>query len=319
MIDKNFHIFQNIATNENQITEVLCTFLHFKNFRNCFLETFLPKINSRLIDNQDLQTQVRIENFQPDLIISNDTIELLFEIKVGDAPLQETQTRDYHKYLEKLSKTTALCFIIPKDYHEIDKIKVLESRNRRVSIIYWSDIITLIEEQNFNNSSQLFNEFSKLLKDWFEHKKVTFTYNQIKAMFNKEIPKIILELFEVIEQVKKEISANQEIIISKAKTSYEHGFYVRDNEGKQLFFFGVWYTLWEEKEKPLCIANLTSQSTTGYAEIFDSYFTNSIEYDTWNCELISESSFNSDIIKNISEDLNKLIGKQLETKGTNKN
>jgi hypothetical protein len=316
MIEDNFHIFQNIATNENQITEVFCNFLHYKGFRSSFLETFLPEINKNLIDSQDLKTQTRIENFQPDLIISNDNIELFFEIKVANAPLQETQINDYHKYLEKLDKKTALCFILPKDYHEISKIKTLTLENEKVSIIYWSDIITLIEEQNLNNSSQLFNEFLKLLKDWFEHKKITFTINQLKIMFDKEIPKTLLELFEIIEQVKKNISENNEIIISKAKTSYEHGFYVRNEDGKQLFFFGIWYKLWEETGKPLCITNLNSQSTKEYSETFDDYFKNNIDYDSWKCELITESLFNSDLIKNISDILNELIEKQLK-KGTN--
>ncbi|MBG6129953.1 hypothetical protein IWQ47_001964 [Aquimarina sp. EL_43] len=311
MIENNFHIFQNIATNENQITEVLCNFLHFKNFRNSFLEKFLPDINKNLVSNQDLQTQTRIEDFQPDLIMSNDIVELFFEIKVGDAPLQETQTNNYHKYIKKLNKITSLCFIIPKEYHKINEIKALVSSNEKVSIIYWPEIITLIEEQELNNSSQLFNEFNKLLKDWFEHKKISFTYNEIKTMFNKEVPKILLELFEVIDQVKSNLGSNNEIVISKAKTSYEHGFYVRDKKGKQLFFFGIWYELWKEKEKPLCIANLTNQSTRDYAEIFGNYYNNNIDYKSWNCQLLSESLFNPELIANISDDLNNLIEKQL--------
>lgn len=312
MIDDNFNIFQNIATNENQVTELLNNFLHFKNFRDSFLESFLPEINNKQINSEDLQTQTRIENFQPDLIISNDYIELFFEVKVGDAPLQETQTRDYHKYLNKLNKITWLCFIIPSDYQSIDKIKLLESTNEKIKIIYWHEIIALISEQNLDESSQLFYEFSKLLKDWFEHKKIIFTFNQIKLMFSKDIPKTLLELFEVVEQVKNNISSNSEILISKAKTSYEHGFYVRDKDGKQLFFFGLWYDLWEEKESPLCIANSSSQSTKEYSDIFNNYFKNSVEFLSWKCELISESDFNADLIKNISDKLNGLLEKQLE-------
>lgn len=312
MIDDNFNIFQNIATNENQVTELLNNFLHFKNFRDSFLESFLPEINNKQINSEDLQTQVRIENFQPDLIISNDYIELFFEVKVGDAPLQETQTRDYHKYLDKLNKITCLCFIIPSDYQSIDKIKLLESTNEKIKIIYWHEIIALISEQNLDESSQLFYEFSKLLKDWFEHKKITFTFNQIKLMFSKDIPKTLLELFEVVEQVKNNISSSSEILISKAKTSYEHGFYVRDKDGKQLVFFGLWYDLWQEKESPLCIANLSSQSTKEYSNIFNNYFKNSVEFLSWKCELISESDFNADLIKNISDKLNGVLEKQLK-------
>lgn len=313
-MEKNFNIFQNVANNENQITEILSNYLQFKVYRDCFIEAFLPEINKKLISSQDLSTQVRIKNFQPDLIMTNDSVELFFEVKVGDAPLQKTQTTNYYNHLQTSNKQTALCFIIPEDYHELTRIEELSNENEEIKLIFWNEIIQLITEKEFDKSSQLFNEFLKFLKDWFEPMHISFTTKQLKLMYDNQIPEILITLFDAIEQIKKSISANKNIIISKTKTSFEHGFYAKDEEGKELFFFGIWYELWKDMKSPICIAVSPDHSLTGYVEAFKQLYPKLKKYEGWLCQFISEPEMNDELIKNITIKLNQLIEEQINNK-----
>ena len=155
MNSADFNVFQNVANNEDSVTELLTNFLHFKSFRDAFFNRFLPELVCReQITADDLSTQQSINNFRPDIVVSTDDLEVLFEVKVQDTTLMDTQKTDYYSYLQELTdKQTFLCFIIPSDYRELETIKNI-GRQEGVRIIYWKDIIGLIERNELNLSSQ---------------------------------------------------------------------------------------------------------------------------------------------------------------------
>jgi len=316
MPSTNINIFQNILNNENQITEALANYLRFKMFRNHFIERFLPDLKPSEVEAEDISTQENFGKFIPDMVFSNDKHEIFFEVKVGDAPLQNTQTSAYLAHLlsqkEINSKEIKLYYIIPEDYHELETIKQYQKSNSdHVEIIFWHQIIKLIQDKEYHKISVLFNEFYTYLKYWFEPRKITFTIKQLDAMYNAEIPAILLNLFEVIEQVKNKLASRSDIMVSKTKTSVEHGFYVRDKDGNQLFFFGIWYSFWKEHNAPLVINIDPNQAVDSNVEAFKLEFPDGIEYQKWLNHPIPKSEFDENLISTLTKKLNNLLKAQL--------
>lgn len=308
MTKKEFSVFQNVANNEDSITELLTNFLYFKSFRDLFFSQFLPNLNlCNEITHEDLSTQQSIKNFRPDIVISTDTFEIFFEVKVQDAPLMETQKSDYQAYLNDLTdKQTHLCFIIPIDYHELQTLQNL-AKQKDVSIIFWPEIIKLIVTNQLSESSQLFNEFYKFLKYWFEPKRISFSNKQLKLMYSKEIPEITTKLYSLIDEVKKRILGDERLHVSKTKTSSEFGFYVDDKENNGFLFFGIWYEQWLNNGYPLCYTSQKAQANNEVTKLFQKHFP---DYESCAHSIIAgvkEHEMDEEVVKTISDKINEYI------------
>lgn len=314
MTKEEFNIFQNVANNEDSITELLTNFLHFKSFRDLFFSQFLPHLNlCNEITYEDLSTQQSIKNFRPDIVISTDTFELFFELKVQDAPLMETQKRDYKAYLNELTdKQTHLCFIIPADYHELQTIQMI-AQEKDVSIIFWPEIIKLIGINQLPEYSQLFNEFYKFLKYWFEPKTISFPNKQLKLMYSKEIPEITTKLYSLIEEVKKRVIRDERLHVSKTKTSSEFGFYIDDNDNNGFLFFGIWYKQWLKNGYPLCYCYTKHQCKIDKIDsLYKKHFS---DFENCSNSIISgvkEHEMDEEVVKTVSDKINDYIRDCLE-------
>jgi hypothetical protein len=313
IIDSNrfsgFSIFNNAIRNEDQITELLNNFLHFKEFRNAFLSKFLPSVNVKLISENDLLTQQSIHRFIPDLILRNDVYEVFFEVKVGDAELQPTQKKEYHEHLLGLNKSTFMCFIVPSSYHELAILQELQNVYP-ITIIFWEEVMALIANDEHLREHPLIAEFFKFLNYWFEDLNIAFTQKQIALMNSVEIPTTLMQLFSLIEQVKRGIQ-HKNVTISKTKTSEEHGFLVRDLSGNDLFFYGIWYSFWKKSKSPICVGLKLGESNSGYVNEFRKEFEQSEVYKGWHVTPLLISEPNDELVKEEVTKLLALIDKQL--------
>ena len=116
-MDREKNIFFGLIKNENSMTELFCNFLQFKSFRDTVLGLFLEKNELNSIKFEDIDTQCSLPNNKgrPDMIISNDSVKILFELKTEvDTPLTENQPFSYLEYLRTISsKTKWLIFFTP--------------------------------------------------------------------------------------------------------------------------------------------------------------------------------------------------------------
>ena len=158
--------------------------------------------------------------------------------------------------------------------------------------IYWEDIINLIEENEFDKLNSFFRDFNNILKSWFLPSEIKFTMDELTATYSSQTPKIIIKLFEIVDQVGDEIG-KKGYKVSRAKNSTEYGINVHDSDGDYLFFFGLWYEVWEEASAPLCLALLKSKTSKNIQEAFIKQFP---EYQTYNSNW-KYSTFDKHIFK----------------------
>ena len=277
MDERYKNIFYGLVTNENSTTELFCNLFQFKPFKTAILELFLERDLIERIKFDDCRTQQRLDECGcPDLIISNDEVEIIFEVKIGDTSLTDNQPKGYLKHFEKPEITQKkhkwLILLIPDDYYYKEewgrrvpmKIKkemwlervpiVLPNIDIKIYKIYWTQVIHQIEEYDLPSFSQYFNDFVALLKRWFEREPIIFTNREVKLMFSDEVPKVVTKLFAIIDDVHNDISREfgDTIRILHRINEDEAGLYIKNQMNQEFLFFGVWYHFWEKYKRPLC-------------------------------------------------------------------
>lgn len=254
------NIFYNIVNSENSMTELLCNFMAFKPFRNAFIKLFFEN-DPELVSFDDIQTQYTtdINQSRPDMVFSNDDCEFLIEIKIWDTGLTINQPKSYLEYLKNIKKQNkCLVFLIPSNYCHLNEWKRRSDEwfkenqcNIPIKIVYWNEIINCIENNDLNVFGDQFRDFHDLLKSTFEIKQITFSRVEVKYMFSPEMPRSLIKLYAIIDQVKNYFS--QIYSVSKSMNNEEYGIYIRRREDKSnLLYLGVWYPFWEEQGCPLC-------------------------------------------------------------------
>lgn len=311
------NIFFNVVKSEDQTTELLRNFLQFKIFRDNFLNFFLENnklINS--IEDDHLETQVFLSNNngRPDLIIANEKIKILIEVKINNVDLTENQPEGYFNHLLSLDKNIEkwLVFLVPNDYineKDIDcKIKKLRATSNQIDIhtkiLYWQDIIDIIDKKELTEISAYIAEFYDLLKSWFTSEIIIFDREEVYSMFSKDIPERLLKLFRIVDYVKK---SNSRIYSVRAvKDEEEYGIYFKDSDNKTFLFFGIWYDFWKKYSKPLCygidLKKYDKKVKEKFTQLFDGKYE---DFEDWRATWIDEKAF---FAKNTAE----LIAKQIE-------
>ena len=113
------NIFYKVAKDENSTTEIFCNLLGNKFFRDKFLEKFLDqKFISNIRYEEDINTQYCSTHGRPDLIIENETVKIIVEVKIDKyRGLTPKQPDGYLKELEESAQNNKwLIFLIPKGY-----------------------------------------------------------------------------------------------------------------------------------------------------------------------------------------------------------
>lgn len=259
IFSREHNIFFGIVNSENTMTELLCNFMAFKPFRDAFLKLFLNDEIDISFENFETQFMTDINQSRPDMIISNETCEILIEVKTWNTGLTSNQPDSYIKHLKTTDKQYKyLVFLIPSDYWYIsewdNRIHSWQKDNSLdifIKTVFWKEIIEIIEKNDLDVISGYFHDFYELLKSWFDDKIISFNSEELDYMYSSKIPEILLELYSIVDDVKGFFS--QKYLVSKSMISEEYGIYIRDLENKEnLLYFGIWYPFWKEEGFPLC-------------------------------------------------------------------
>lgn len=299
------NIFYNLINSEDATTELLCNLLQFKTFRELFLSIFLKKEEIMEIDFDDIDTQLYLmnEKYKPDLVISNEKIEIIYEIKTSlQTGLTKNQPMGYLKYLKTIKdKKKWLILLIPKGYrYEKEWINTTEESLKNYSdkdintdILYWEDILEKIKENEIDRINVYFKDFVEILEDFYIVKPINFIDSEVTLMFTKTVADIITKLYETVDLVEKYNIKNVKKIIKKTNT-IEYGLYFKNDEGKEILYFGVWYDFWKTHKKPICYGVYKDYSKEVISKFIKYHKDKIIEHDDWIMSYISKEEFNKE-------------------------
>jgi len=303
------------------MTELLYNYLSYKFFRDKFIELIHPQLGE--VSWEQCSTQEDLGEYGiPDMSITEpDQFDIRIEVKVQDSGLTSNQPFRYIEYLNKSKvKTKGLIFLCPKKYAHLEEWKTGLSDDPQLhqDILYWDDIINLIEENEFHIQNPLFSEFYNLLCSWFRPLEITFEHSKIKRMFTNEIPKIILQLFEVVHQVEEQV-LKEGYSVSRNKNSNEYAITIKNNDQDyhdSLVFFGVWYDFWKAHKKPLCYAIKDIPANKKKIDILAAYMMKqgkeTLDYEGWKVSYVTEETIHeSNSTELIASETLELV-KQLE-------
>lgn len=268
-MDRDQNIFYKLVNDENSTTELLCNLMRFASFRCAFLARLLPgTCFSDQIEHAVVDTQITLDsgNGRPDVVINDDRIYVLVEIKTDlYCTLTENQPDGYVSHLLGLTKDYEerwLVFLVPKGwiYENIIKnkfrhIKADSSSSRiNTSILYWEDVLEIIEESDLKELNPFFNDFHEMLVSWYRPKPIKFTKEEVDMMFTNEIPNVLEKLDELIRQIYSKSRAYKccQRHSGRDLCCEEKAIYFQNEKGEDIFYFGVWTTFWKDKGHPLC-------------------------------------------------------------------
>ena len=125
-------------------------------------------------------------------------------------------------------------------------------------------------------------------------------------LYSKDIPTIYLKMTGVVEEVRNKLSKSYKLI--REINEHGTGFYIKDANGKQILWFGVWYEYWQQKGYPFVFA-VWDEFGSRVVKRFQTKFKKSVvlfDKDTWYVyglpeELISDPNNIKRIITLLSE------------------
>ncbi len=311
-------IFDKIVTTENSFSELFKSFLRFKFFRQSFLRMIAIELNQDNLEYEDFDTQYTLpDHGRPDLALIKDDVEILFEIKVYNTTLTENQPKGYYTYLSKncKAKTKGLILIIPENYYNqkyyddcLQSMKNDED-NIYTQTITWESIIKIITDNEINEISPLFLEYSDFVDTWFSVSSIYFDSLNVTTMFGKQFPESLQKTKDIIEKLFKEFQkSGYQLKWSGKKDFSEYGFYFILPDEEDRLFFGIWFDYWLHSGNPVCIALLSDNSDSKYrfheglkranqhpATIYDDWITTFIDQQTImdnDCEILIRNILN---------------------------
>lgn len=254
---RDTNIYHNLVNKEDDLTELLANLLQFSPFKKVFskfiADTFhFPDFSFHYAN---VKTQEGLGEFgKPDLVIENESFCIFVECKVTDyRELTPHQPNSYLKYLnERANKKCALLFLLPYYYeHEAlirQKADTLSSKATnaqvRLESVYWNDLIDHIENSNISEQNIAIQHFVSLLHAWFDFRTITFSKEDFTMIRNKEVPSLVLKCIalvnEVADKVPRDFRTEDEI------NDYGFGYYVKNQEGEYLLWFGCNYEFWRD-------------------------------------------------------------------------
>lgn len=255
-------VFDNIVKNENSFTELFYNYLKFSVFRNIFLDLITFDFVKENIKYSQFDTQYSVSKFgRPDLVIINNDVEILFEIKVYNTSLTPNQPTSYYKHLKTKSKKKykGLILVAPDNYYDIERykkelLKINDSKDKIFTqIIYWNDIVRQLEKKDIPEISPLFKEYSNFLTTWFQMKSIFLNSLNATTMFGKEFPDSLYKTLVIVDNVFFELK-KQKFNVWRTNDKYfaEYGFSFKlPNE--ELLFFGMWFEYWLDSGNPISI------------------------------------------------------------------
>lgn len=299
MNHEDSNIFDNIITNENSLTELFKNYLRFKIFREAFVNLVIPDIDKTEIIHDYFQTQFYTDkNGIPDLVLSTDEYEYVFEIKVHNTSLTNNQPLGYLDYLKNVDKPNKGLFLIaPENYiykkEFFDKLNnnLKDSDNIKRGFVSWQSIMKLISANELNETSQLFSEYLYYLNYWF--KTIEIDKLNLNIMFSKEFPDSINKICDLIDKIADSLKADSTVKKSNEGFIGEYGYYIKDVIDYELFY-GIWFPYWKSTGNPItiCIKSDNPNKLVMFEKVCQdlklSKPTTSDDYKDWLCTYMSK-------------------------------
>jgi hypothetical protein len=242
--------------------------MRFASFRRALLAKILSGscfVNQ--IEYEDIDTQIILPsgNGKPDVVLDGDNIYVIVEIKTElNCTLTGNQPDGYLSHLQGLKEEDYsekwLVFLVPKGwiFEDIIKVKFNKADSAykcvKTSILYWEDVLNIIEESNLKELSPFFNDFYDMLVSWYRPKPIEFTKEEVDMMFTNEIPNALEKLDDLINQIYDKSRAYKCAKRHRGRDlcCEEKAIYFQNEKGNDIFYFGVWTTFWKDKGHPLC-------------------------------------------------------------------
>lgn len=252
------NIFDNIVTNENSLTELFRNFLRFKIFREAFVNLVILNIDKSEIIHDDFQTQFyTANNGIPDLVLSTEDYEYVFEIKVHNTGLTNNQPLGYLDYLRSIDKPNKGLFLIaPENYIYknvfFDRLvgNIKDTDNVKVEFISWQSVMKLITDNELDETSPLFSEYLYYLNYWFKTIEIDKLNSNI--MYSKDFPDSINKICELIDRAADSLKSGSTLKKSNEGFLGEYGYYIKDFDDYELFY-GIWFPYWKSTGNPITI------------------------------------------------------------------
>jgi hypothetical protein len=220
---------------------------------------------------------------RPDLQLRSEDIVALIEIKVsaGLAPTPH-QRRGYFEFLLKQhARECWLIFLVPRNWAHREELNrglaelagtVGPGKNIEARVIYWNDVIDLIEKNDLAALNPFFSDFYELLVARFAPKFVAFTAREMQMLFSNEIPSALAHLQQIVDGVRDRSTMGRvKPSSSRSLCPSEYGLYFLDDQNRDVFWFGVWTDFWKTQGTPLCFGVTESASEAVRKAFLDSY------------------------------------------------
>jgi hypothetical protein len=261
------NVFFNLVTNENSTTELLCNFMKYASFRNAFIAMlFGPGFISDSAPFEAFSTQVDLDECgQPDMMIETGDFVALIEVKAeAHQGLTVNQPEGYLRHLKGRSETAKwLVFLVPKEWKFLPDLKrnkefaaglASEPDRIRTRVLYWDQVITLLNQSENEAERPFLQELRALLRMRFEVEPVKLTMEEISMVYSTAFPSALKNLQQLVDNVAKLGSSVAKIRSSRSRSLFpeDYGIYLLNEIGKEAFWFGVWGDYWLKSGRPLC-------------------------------------------------------------------
>ncbi len=218
--------------------------------------------------------------------------------------LTDNQPKGYFSFLSK-DKTPErwLVFLVPKGWIHLRSLKeslgLLNAAHRdgsiRTSIVYWEEVLDVIEENDLQALNPFLGEFNQLLVSRLRPRSVVFSTREVLMLFSKDFPTALSNLDQLIGQVQEKSSIyKSRPQRARALCPEEYGFYFTNARDETVLWFGVWTDFWKQEGIPLCFG-VDDKWPTAVSEAFRaSYNGGTKRFQNWTLGWISQEALASD-------------------------
>lgn len=275
---------------ENSITRLFVALCRNLKVRRVLIKAiFSNDLPDETIDNLEINEQVHLDSFRPDIEIYGDNFYALIEVKVSpSAPLQPTQPETYLEYILKNHDNIQKKYFIlltPEEYNlcEYERRKDKFKKKYPLAIINineitWTEVIFKLNQNDKIFENLYLSDFYHALCDYFIQPVVSFTQEQLteENMFTKAAAGCLINMFNLIHGLNKKLSSNDFDVGFYDKKDWwngeDYGVYLDLIDNKDCYFyFGFWMHFWKNYGSPISIsinADADKKTTSAFKSTF---------------------------------------------------
>ncbi len=256
---RDANLYFNLVSREDSLTELLANCLQFPAFRKVFSGLVADKLGMPgfTFGYESVETQKSLSDLsRPDLVIEDESVCVFIECKVSSyRGLTSNQPENYLKHLStQAGKQTALMFLVPHYYaHKTDLRAIATNTGLAVpcEVVPWTELIARMERDNIAGANLALRHFLALLHAWFDVTPISFAKEDIMLLQNPEFPVQLIKLIALVNKVSYQFPEPYKV--QKLFNEYGFGYYVKNEAGEYVLWFGCSYDYWKDHNRPLQI------------------------------------------------------------------